>query len=85
MSGDPVRGGEVSLSILLQSWLSLLNHILWKIKLYAMSNLVKLYTIQFIAISNGTYFQMISKGNYHRILLNKFLQFKFKLLSANSV
>ncbi len=67
MSGDPVREGEVSLSILLQSWLPLLSHVLWKIKLYAMSNLVKLYTIQFIVISNGTYFQMISQGNYHRI------------------
>jgi hypothetical protein len=49
-----------------------------------MSNLVKLYTIQFIIISNGTYFQMISHDNYHQIELNEFLQFKFKLLSANS-
>jgi hypothetical protein len=48
--GDPVREGEVSLSILLQSWLPLLNHILWKIKLYAMSNLEKLYTIKIIII-----------------------------------
>ncbi len=40
MSGGPVREGEVSLPILLQSWLPLLNHILWKIKLYTMSNLV---------------------------------------------
>jgi hypothetical protein len=67
MSGGPVREGGVSLPILLQSWLPLLNHILWKIKLYAMSNIVKLYTIQFIIISNGTYFQMISYGNYHQI------------------
>jgi hypothetical protein len=69
MSVGPVREGEVSLPILLQNWLPLLNHklVLLKIKLYAMSNLVKLYTIQFIIISNGTFFQMISHGNYHQI------------------
>jgi hypothetical protein len=76
MSGGPVEGG-VSSPILLQSRLPLLNHILWETKLYAMSNLVKLGTIQFIIILNGTYFQMISYGNYHQIELNKFLQFKF--------
>jgi hypothetical protein len=58
---------KVLLPILLQSWLPLLNHILWKSKLYAMSNLVTLYTIQFIIISNGTDFQMISHGNYYQI------------------
>jgi hypothetical protein len=47
MSGGSVREGEVSLPILMQSWLPLLNHILWEIKLYAMSYLVKLYTIQY--------------------------------------
>jgi hypothetical protein len=69
MSVGPVREGEVALPILLQSWLPLLNHklVLLKIKLYAMPNLVKLYTIQFMIISNGTFFQMISHGNYHQI------------------
>ncbi len=80
-----MREGEVPLPILLQSWLPLLNHILWKIKLYGMSNLVKLYTNKFIIISNGTYFQIISHGNYHQIKLNKFLLLKLMLLSANSV
>jgi hypothetical protein len=62
MSGGPLREGEVSLPNLLQSRLPLLNKILWNITLYAVSNLVKLYTIQFIIISNSTYFQMISHG-----------------------
>jgi hypothetical protein len=44
MSGGPVREGEVLLPILLQSRAPLLNHILWEIELYAVSNLAKLYT-----------------------------------------
>jgi hypothetical protein len=50
MLGGPVGGGRVSLPILLQSRQPLLNHIQWEIKLYAMSNLVQLYTIQYIII-----------------------------------
>ncbi len=62
MLGGPGGGEGVSLSILLQSRLPLLNQILLEIKLYAMSNLVKLYTIHYIIIWNDTYFQMISHG-----------------------
>jgi hypothetical protein len=48
LGGPGVEG--VSLPILLQSRLPLLNQILLEIKLYAMSNLVKLYTIHYIII-----------------------------------
>jgi hypothetical protein len=84
MSGGPMREREVLLPILVQSRTPLLNHIQWEIKLYAMSNLAKLYTTQFSIIWNGTYFQMIFHANYHQIEFCELLQFKFKLLSVNS-
>ncbi len=50
MLGGPGGGEGVSLPILFQSRLPLLNQILLEIKLHAMSNLVKLYTIHYIII-----------------------------------